>query len=132
MSLDITRKLRGYLTSSSAVTTYVPTSDIKVAWVKTEDNFPCITINQVSGNDYGYLGYGTSTAGSKIRREEATIQIDIYSKNSRLETLQIGDEVVKVLISGTCRKESDVESHDDELGIYRKTQTYIHTQFHDD
>jgi hypothetical protein len=132
MSLDVTRKIRGYLISSSSVTTYVNSSDIKVGWVKTEDSFPCITINQVTGIDYGYLGYGTSAAGSKMRREEVNLQIDIYSKTSRLETLQIADAVVKVLVSGTCRKVSDNEMYDDDLGIYRKIQTYNRIMFHDD
>jgi hypothetical protein len=132
MSEDVTRTVMGYLKSSSTVTDLVGGSDIKVGWVRTDDQFPCITINQVGGVDYGYLGYKTATAGSKIRREEASIQIDIYSKDSRLETLEIGDAVVKELISGGCRKESDNEMYDDELGIYRKNQSYHYTLFHDD
>jgi hypothetical protein len=132
MSLDVTRKIRGYLVSSSIVTAYVPARKIKAGWPRTLDEFPCIIISQVGGSDYGYLGYGTSTAGSKIREEMASIQVDIYSKNSRLETIQIGDEVVKELISGNCRKNTDFESYNDELGLYRKTQTYEYTQFHDD
>jgi hypothetical protein len=132
MSLDITRKLRGYLVSSSTVTAYVPARKIKAGWPRTLDEFPCIIINQAGGSDYGYLGYGTSDAGSKMRRESANIQIDIYSKNSRLETIQIADEVVKELISGNCTKQSDNESYNDELGIYRKIQTYNYLMFHDD
>lgn len=132
MSLDVTRKLRGYLISSSEVTAYVPARKIKAGWPRTLDDFPCIIISQVAGSDYGYLGYGTSTAGSKLRREESSIQIDIYSKNSRLETVQIADEVVKKLISGNCTKQSDNESYNDELGIYRKIQTYTYTCFHND
>ena len=132
MSLAVTLYIRGILISSSAVTSLVNASNIKAAWPKTLDSFPCILISQVSGTDYGYLGYGSSPAGSKLRRELSTLQIDIFSKSSRLETIQIGDEVVKVLISGTCRKESDTEMYDDELGIYRKVQTYSRTKFHDD
>lgn len=132
MSLDITRLIRGYLISSSSVTSLVPASDIKVSWIKIEDNFPCITINQVSGSDYGYLGYSTMPAGSKLRREEVSFQVDIYSKAGRLETIQIADEIVKVLISGTCRKVSDNEMYDDETNLYRKIQTYSRTYFHDD
>ena len=132
MSLDVTRKIRGYLVSSSTVTGYVPARKIKAGWPRTLDEFPCIIISQTGGGDYGYLGYGTAEAGSKIRRESVNIQIDIYSKNNRLETIQIADEVVKELISGNCRKQSDNESYNDELGIYRKIQNYSYTQFHDD
>lgn len=132
MSLDITRMIRGFLVSSSTVTGYVPARKIKAGWPRTLDEFPCIIISQASGTDYGYLGYGTSDAGSKIRREEASIQIDIYSKNSRLETMQIADEIVKELVSGNCTKQSDNEGYNDELGIYRKIQTYNYTLFHKD
>jgi hypothetical protein len=132
MSLQTIRKIRGYLISSSSVTAYVPTRKIKLGWPKTLDEFPCIIISQVTGTDMGYLGYGTSAAGSKLRKETSSIQIDIYSRNSRLETIQIADEVVKVLISGNCTKESDVESFSDETGLYRKIQTYSDTSFFDD
>jgi len=132
MSLDVTRKIRGYLVSSSTVTGYVPARKIKAGWPRTLDEFPCVIISQTSGGDYGYLGYGTADAGSKTRRELVNIQIDIYSKNNRLETMQIADEIVKELISGNCRKQSDNESYNDELGIYRKIQTYSYTQFHND
>jgi len=132
MSLTALTDIRKYIISSSAITSLVPINKVKVGWTKFKDDFPCIILNQTSGTDYGYLGYGTSTAGSKLRREEFNIQIDIMSKTSRLETIQIADEVVKVLISGTCRKESDNDMYDDELGIYRKTQNYSYTKFHED
>jgi len=132
MSLGITRMIRGYLISSSSVTGYVPSRKIKIGWPRELDEFPCIIISQVGGTDLAYLGYGTSDAGSKLREENCSIQIDIYSKNNRLETMQIADEVVKTLISGNCTKESDIESFNDELGLYRKIQTYSYTQFHND
>jgi len=132
MSFTSITHIRGYLISSSSVTSLVNTNNIKVGWPKSLDSFPCVTITQTGGGDYGYLGYGTSTAGSKIRREESTFQIDIFSQSSRLETIQIADEIVKVLISGTCRKNSDIDMYDDETGLYRKIQTYTITEFHDD
>src|SRR4030042_6073888 len=99
MSLDIFRQIKGYLVSSSTVTAYVPTRKIKSGWPRTLDEFPCIILSQATGSDLGYFGYGSADAGSKLRREEASIQVDIYSKNSRFETMQIADEIVKVLIS---------------------------------
>ena len=132
MSLVVTKKIRGYLISSDTVTAIVPKSDIKVGWTKITDNFPCIVITQAGGTDQGYLGYKTSPAGSKIRVEESIFQIDIFSKNSRQETLEIADAVVKTLISGGCRKDSDIEMYDDDTKLYRKTQTYFYRKFHDD
>jgi len=132
MSLDITRRLRGYLISSSSVTAYVPARKIKVGWPRSLDEFPCVILTQTSGTDLGYLGYRTATAGSKLRKETSNIQVDIYSKNSRLETIQIADEIVKVLISGNFTKGTDVEYYNDDVGVYRKMQSYSYTQFHDD
>ena len=132
MSLNVLRRIRGYLVSSSTVGTYVTDDNIKVGWPKTVDSFPCVLIVQSAGTDYGFLGYKTASAGSKIRREDCSYQIDIFSKNSRLETYQIADAIVKEMISGCCRKVSDMDDYDDELGIYRKVQTYSCNEFHDD
>jgi len=132
MSLDITKTIRNYLISSTSVTNLVPKSDIKMSFTRLEDSFPCIVITQAGGSDIGYLGYRTAAAGSKIRLEEALLQLDIFSKKSRKETLDIADAVVKTLISGGCSKESDIEMYDDETGLYRKTQTYSYKLFHDD
>ena len=68
MSLDLVRDIKGYLSSASTITNYVGKNDIKMAWPKTIDSFPCILISQIGGSDYGYLGYRTSDAGSKLRR----------------------------------------------------------------
>lgn len=132
MSLGATKQVKGYLFSSSALTTLVPISDINVGWIKKDDNFPCITINQVSGTDVGYLGYNTSIAGSKLRKEIPSFQIDIFSKESRLETLQIADLIVPLMISGGCRKDSEVDDYLDEFGLYRKIQTYTFIKHFDD
>jgi hypothetical protein len=132
MSLDTIKQIRGYMVSSSAITAIVGSNDIKVGWLRTKDQFPCITINQVGGSDVGYLGYNTSAAGSQMREETTMYQIDIYSKDSRLQTLQIADLIVPRMISGGCRKDSDVEDYNDEFGIYRKIQTYTKISHFDD
>jgi len=132
MSLDTTRLLRGYLVSSSTITNLVSTSNIKIGWTRTIDEFPCITITQIGGSDFGYLGYNSSSAGSQLRQELSSIQLDIFSKNSRLETIQIADAIVPVMISGGCRKITDIEDYNDELGLYRKIQTYSIIKHYDD
>jgi len=132
MTLESTRTIRGFLCSSTAVLSHVSKSNIKVGWPKTLENFPSILITQAGGIEYGLLGYRTATAGSRLRREESTIQIDIYG-NSRLQTLQIGDAITPVLIaSGGCRKVVDSDLFDDEKNVYRKLQTYEYTKYYDD
>ena len=132
MSLEALKQVRGYLISSNEVTNLVSTNNIKVGWVKTSDEFPCITINQVGGTDIGYLGYGTSNLGDKLREETCTFQIDVYSQKDRLETEQISDQVTLRMISGSCRKDNDIEDYIDELGVYRKILNYSFIKHHDD
>jgi len=132
MTLESVRTIRGFLCSSTAVSAYVSKSDIKVGWPKTLESFPSILLTQAGGMEYGLLGYGAAVAGSRVRREECTIQIDIFG-DSRLQTLQIGDAITKVLIlSGSCRKTVDSDLFDDEKNVYRKLQTYSYTKYYDD
>jgi len=132
MSLNFIKQVRGYLISSSYITAIVPSTDIRVGWIKSADSFPCITINQVTGSDVGYLGYNTSTAGSKLRKEETSVQLDIFSQTSRLQTIQIADLIVPLMISGGCRKESDIDDYISEFNTYRKIQTYTCIRHFDD
>ena len=125
MSFDEASKIRGYLCSSSAVTTYVPKGNIMFAWPKTPDKLPCIIIEQVAGNDIGYLGYKTATAGSRNRKSTVTFQIDTLSATSRKATMNIGDAIIPLLmVSGNYRKDSEIDTYDDGLSAYRKIQTF--------
>jgi len=132
MSYTVTKNIRDYLCSSSAVTSLVSTSNIRVGWPDQLDSFPCIIIEQVGGSDVGYLGYNSSTVGSRVRRENSTLQLDIYSQTSRKNVLDIADAVVPVMISGGCRKTIDVESYNNEIEAHRKIQTYMLYHVHDD
>lgn len=124
MSTDLMSTFRGYLISSSTITSLVPTSNIGVAWRYIEDKFPCIVLSQMGGTDTGFLGYNKSTPGSKDRRETMDIKVDIYSRTSRKNTLDIAHAIVPIMISGGCKKTSDFENFDDKQLIYIKTQTY--------
>jgi len=132
MSLDALLTVRNKLISSSDLTALVPASQIKVGWQKTIDSFPCIIINQAAGNDVGYLGYAASPSGNKVRREQVTVQIDIYSRKSRQNVFEIADEIVPLMISLGSSKDSDVDDFNDDLSVYRKIQTYTFFKFHDD
>lgn len=133
MSSDALTDIRGFLVSSTAVTALVQKKDIVVGWRKTLDNFPCVIINQIAGNDVGYLGYGASPVGSRNREETYIFSLDIYSRTNRKQTYSIADAIVPLLIvSGSCRKLSDMDMYDDTLNVYRKLQTYTFTKFHID
>jgi len=132
MSVDVTQDFRGYLISSSSLTSLVPSADIRVGWSTMVDNFPCVIIQQSAGTDVGYLGYNQATAGTKVRRELVSLQIDIYSQTSKHNVDSIADVIVPIMISGGCRKVSDTDMFHDDLGTHRKTQIYSVTRFHDD
>jgi len=123
----------GFLSSSSAVTDLVPKNDIKPGWTRTVDSFPCILITQVAGSDTGYLGYKTTVAGSRLRREEPVIQVDIYDRDSMRNVYAIADEIIPLLIvSGACRKDSEMDMFDDEKSLYRKILTFSFTKIRED
>ena len=132
MSVDSTRMIYGWFVSSSTITSLINSSDIHMGFPKIKDNYPCISITQAGGTEVGRLGYGTATAGSKMRETIPTYQIDIWSKQGFYQVDQIGDEVSKVMISGACRKNSDNHGYDDETGLYRKIMSFTFTQFFDD
>ena len=126
------REIAGYLRSCSAVTDTVSDSEIRFGWPDELEKFPCIILTQVGGSDTGYLGYQSSAAGSRLRREEFTIQLDIISR-TRKQTYDLADTIVPMLIaSGACRKDSDIDDFNDERRIYRKIQTFSMTKHHDD
>ena len=131
MSSDALMDIRGFLVSSIAVTSIVPKKDISVGWRKNIDNFPCVILNQISGIDYGYLGYGL--AGNRTRKETFVFSLDIYSRTSRKQTYSIADAIVPLLIvSGSCKKINDIDIYEDNISAYRKLQTYTYTKFHFD
>jgi len=132
MSVEVMRDFRGYFISSTSLTTLVPAKDIRIGWSSTVDNFPCIILQQSAGSDVGYLGYNMATTGSKIRREVMTIQVDIYSRASKHNVDTIADVIVPIMISGGCRKDSDVDMYNDDIDVYRKTQIFSHIRYHDD
>lgn len=125
--------MRGYLCSSSALIAILPKSSIRLGWPKELDTFPSVLMTQTGGVELGYLGYQTATAGTRLRREEVTVQIDIFSRTSRRQTYQIGDAITPILIaSGACRKIGDTDMFDEDLNVYRKLQTYSFVKYYDD
>jgi len=129
MSYLATLSIRNILIASSALTSQVSTSNIKSGWPKELDSFPSILISQSSGTDTGFLGYRVGG----LRREEVSIQVDIFSRDTRKEVLDIGDTIVPIIISSmSAKKTSDTDMYDTSLNVYRKTQIYSFTMEHDD
>ena len=133
MSLTASRNVRNYLVKNAAITALVPASNISMGWPRELDKFPCILISQSSGIDKGLLGYKTTPAGSRNRREEYSVQLDIFSQKNRRETLAIADAIVPVMIvSGAARKINDSDLYESDLEAFRKTQTFTMTVWHED
>jgi len=126
------RELAGYLRSCSAITDVVSKSEIRFGWPEELNKFPCIILTQVGGSDYGFFGYKSSPAGSRIRREDNIVQVDIISR-TRKQVYTLADLIVPMFIaSGSCRKDSDVDDFNDTKRIYRKIHTYSNIKIWDD
>jgi len=133
MSRELASDIRSYLCSSTAVLSKVPKGNILFGWPKLVEKFPCIIINQVAGSDMGYLGYKSATKGTRIRKETVTFQVDILSRTSRQDLYDVADAVVPLfMVSGNYRKDSEIDTYDDNLSAFRKIQTFTKTTFHDD
>jgi len=124
---------RHLLTNDSDLLSYVPASYIRVGYETDTLYTPSITIHQGGGNSWGFLGYGTSVAGSRIRQEETSIQIDIFHRWTMLSSQKIGDIIDKALIyNGWYRKISDNDNYLTDLECYNKTQVWNYRHISDD
>ena len=129
MSYEVVKEVRDLLISDGTVISLVPASNIRVGWSESRISFPIVVITMVSESDIGYLGFGTSSEGNKLHRQEATIQVDILSRSSIKETLDIGDAITKVLMYNGFSKATEVDIWDNLLKAHRRMlrfrKTYI-------
>ena len=132
MSYSTLLDLRNSLVGNSSLTALVPSSDIQVGWKRELANFPCIIISQAAGTDNGYLGYSTSSSGNKVAKENVSYQIDIYSRNSIKEILDIEDVLRKILLNNGYRKTSDNDAYNSDYQAYRKITIWSSIAFHND
>jgi len=125
MSEQVYSSTRKLLVNDSGVTALVPAGSIYLGFGREKAKYPNISITRVGGSTYGGLGYGTSTAGTKRKRDDVMIQIDIYSRDSMLATTKIGDQVDSCLLAGSgARKLNDNDMYENESNSYRKVQTW--------
>lgn len=124
---------RNLLVNDSTITSYIPAAYIRVGYTTDTLVSPSITIHQAGGNTWGYLGYGTTSAGSRIRGEVSTIQIDVFHTWNLLSSQRIGDAIDKALIfNGWYRKINDRDEYLEELDCYNKSQLWTYRQNVDD
>lgn len=120
MSYGVIKDTRDLLINSSEVTALVQPANIRVGWSEVQVSMPAVIISEVTETDVGYLGFGTSSEGSRLHRIEATLQIDVLSQNSVKETLQIADAITKVLLLNSYAKITEVDMWDELLKAHRR------------
>ncbi len=120
MSYEVLKGVRDILITDGDVLSLIPASKIRVGWSSTVVDFPLAVISIVSESDTGMLGYGTAEEGEKLHRVEASIQIDVLSRASIKETLDIADAITKALMKNGYSKSTEVDMWDDLLKAHRR------------
>ena len=132
MSYATELEIRNLLIGFSTLTALVSSSNIKIGWSSTLDSFPAVTISQAAGTDTGQLGYGTSPSGSRVGVEEVSYQLDIYSRTSWKETLDIEDAIKKVLLKNGYSKTSSNDMWEPDIKAFRKITMWRKVSYHND
>jgi len=134
MSLEADIELRNLLISDSQLTQIVDPENIIVGWTKAPTAYPCIVIVQVGGEDTPTLGYGTAPNGSKMWEERITWQINIFSDESRKQTLEIADRNREILFNADDidYKTGDADTFETAINAYRKIVTWTRIRFNED
>ena len=127
MSYEVLKSVRDILITDGDVLSLIPASKIRVGWSSTVVDFPLVVISIVSESDIGMLGYGTSEEGEKLHRVEVSIQIDILSRASIKETLDIGDAITRALMKNGYSKSTEVDMWDDLLKAHRRMLRFKRT-----
>jgi len=134
MSLAADVELRNLLISDAELTQMVNPENIIVGWTKAPTSYPCIVIVQVGGEDSASLGYATAPSGQRLWEERISWQINIFSDESRKQTLQIADRIREILFNadGIYYKTADVDTYEDSINAYRKIVTWTRVKFNED
>lgn len=120
---------RHLLVNSSEITSYIPASYIRIGYTTDTLYTPSITIHQAGGSAWGYLGYGTTSEGSRIKGETSILQVDVFHRWNQLSSQKIGDAIDSALIyNGWYKKINDRDEYLTELECYNKSQTWSYRQ----
>jgi len=99
MTYSVIKNTRDLLVGDSELTGYVSSADIRAGFSGEITNLPTIIITTVSETDIGHLGYATSPEGSRLHRIDCVIQIDVLTRKSMKEALEISDRITAVLMN---------------------------------
>lgn len=132
MSYATILDLRTKLLKNSTLTGYVPSNNIQLGWLREDAEFPTITITQAGGTDVGQLGYNPAPGGSKLAKETVSYQLDLYSKTSVKNILDMYDTLKGIMISSSYEKISDVDMYEPDLKAHRKITIWRKIYYHED
>lgn len=117
MSYNSMKDLYDSLYSDTNLNSKCPSGNIRVGWRRDEEEFPSISLIQQGGNEVGLLGY--SKASGNVA-ELFGVQINIYSRETTLETYDIYEKLRPIMISEGYEKTADADDWDDNLSAYVK------------
>lgn len=117
MSFQILKEVRDSLCSDTNITSKVEERNIRVGWQESLVAFPSVHITTVVERDKGLLGF----AHNNRRAVETTIQIDVLSRESLQEAVEIGDAITSRMLQLGYQKVGDLETYDTLIRCHRKT-----------
>lgn len=126
MTKTILKAVRDTLLADSTLTTLLGGNYIYLAEIAQTKIFPSVTLRLTSEGSKKRVGYDQF----KKRDNTPLLQIDCWSKKSRLETYNIADRIDKLLIansvSGTRSwiKISDGDMFESDTNVYHKPLRY--------
>jgi len=126
MTRTVLKEVRDTLLADSELTTLLGGNYVYLAEIMQVKIFPSVTLRLVTGSSKKRVSYNTF----KKRDNEETLQIDCWSKKSRLETYNLADRIDKLLVansvSGTLSwiKISDSDLFESDLNIFHKPLRY--------
>jgi len=117
MSFEILREVRDAFINDANITALVPATKIRVGWQESVTTFPSIIISTVTETETGQLGY----AHNKRKAVLTTIQVDILSRKSLQNAVEIADAVSQCMLELGWEKVGDLDTFDTLMKCHRKT-----------
>ncbi len=126
MTRIVLKEVRDTLLADSELTTLLGGNYVFMAEIAQAKQFPSVTLRLTSEGSKKRTSYGTF----KKRDNTPLIQIDVWSKKSRLETYNIADAIDELLVSDSVSdtrswiKTSDADMFEPDTRIYHKPLRY--------
>ena len=126
MTKTVLKEVRDTLLADSTLITLLGGNYIYMAEIMQAKQFPSVTLRLTSEGSKKRVSYDTF----KKRDNTPLIQIDVWSKKSRLETYNIADRIDKLLVADTVsgthgwNKVSDSDMFEPDVNVYHKPLRY--------